>query len=576
MLPRPGGVDRGAHPRGREVGRPHAAASAPAPGSWRERALRAEAERDAAARDWRTRRRSSSTRARELERGLAETRESLSWRLTAPLRWFGGAAAGRRPRARAARPMIAFGSVDHRRRRPTAATPSPASGAPPKPDSEVYAVRARSGRSAAATTCCSTPPRRTTDLEALVLVDPRAEIADPDFCAQGARGAARPRGRGRRPRRRERRPHDRLVGGRGELRAGRPPLPRARRRRDGRLRLGPPRRAARRGRLGRRLPARAVAVGGARRSASTSRCTRATATTSTTASRSAPPAARWSPPTSASIHHRPLELLPRHRGLDRGPHPGGRAVGRPLAGARRRAGRLEARAPAAPRPSARRRGRSPTRTRSGSTREVLALERAMAEVTRRRLSWRVTAPLRRLNRAAPRWALVLQRAADLVLRDDATAPVAMPARGRAAATAARRPRTRSTRAGAAARPPGARGAPARATAPRGARAPARAGARGWPPGARAAGCDPTGRGCGRARAGPRRGLVPDHAEAEEDAARRRAGRPRGRRRSPRRRSARRCAGRPRAPPSAGRAARRGAGPDRPGRCRRASPASGWR
>ena len=72
-----------------------------APGSWRERALRAEAERDAAAAEAHTQVLQLEARARELERGLAETRESLSWRLSAPLRWVGRSRtpAGRRTRA---------------------------------------------------------------------------------------------------------------------------------------------------------------------------------------------------------------------------------------------------------------------------------------------------------------------------------------------------------------------------------------------------------------------------------------------------------------------------------------------
>ena len=71
-----------------------------APGSWRERALRAEAERDAAAAEAHTQVLELEARARELERGLAETRESLSWRLSAPLRWVGRSRtpAGRRTR----------------------------------------------------------------------------------------------------------------------------------------------------------------------------------------------------------------------------------------------------------------------------------------------------------------------------------------------------------------------------------------------------------------------------------------------------------------------------------------------
>jgi Glycosyltransferase like family len=68
-----------------------------APGSWRERALRAEAERDAAGAMAHTKGLELEARARELERGLAETRESLSWRVSAPLRWLG------RPRPAAGR-----------------------------------------------------------------------------------------------------------------------------------------------------------------------------------------------------------------------------------------------------------------------------------------------------------------------------------------------------------------------------------------------------------------------------------------------------------------------------------------
>jgi hypothetical protein len=60
-----------------------------APGSWRERALRAEAERDAAHAQAHTKVAERDAHARELRRGIAETRESLSWRLTAPLRRLG-------------------------------------------------------------------------------------------------------------------------------------------------------------------------------------------------------------------------------------------------------------------------------------------------------------------------------------------------------------------------------------------------------------------------------------------------------------------------------------------------------
>ena len=98
-----------------------------------------------------------------------------------------------------------------------------------------------------------------------MIVDARTEIADRDFCAK-VRAALRDpdvavAGRGRRARR----PHARVVGRRGQRGAGRAPLLRARRRRDGGLRLGAAHGAARRGRRRRRLPARAVAVGGAER-----------------------------------------------------------------------------------------------------------------------------------------------------------------------------------------------------------------------------------------------------------------------------------------------------------------------
>jgi hypothetical protein len=57
-----------------------------APGDWRERALRAEAEADAARLADRSNVLQGEARVRELERALEETTTSLSWRLTAPLR----------------------------------------------------------------------------------------------------------------------------------------------------------------------------------------------------------------------------------------------------------------------------------------------------------------------------------------------------------------------------------------------------------------------------------------------------------------------------------------------------------
>jgi hypothetical protein len=60
-----------------------------APGTWRERALRAEAERDVAAAMAHTKVVELEARAHELRRGIDETRGSLSWQLTAPLRRLG-------------------------------------------------------------------------------------------------------------------------------------------------------------------------------------------------------------------------------------------------------------------------------------------------------------------------------------------------------------------------------------------------------------------------------------------------------------------------------------------------------
>jgi Glycosyltransferase like family len=76
---------------------------ADAPGTWRERALRAEAERDAARADARSTAFKIDAHAAMLEHALIETRESISWRITAPLRLL---RRGRRAAATAERPRL--------------------------------------------------------------------------------------------------------------------------------------------------------------------------------------------------------------------------------------------------------------------------------------------------------------------------------------------------------------------------------------------------------------------------------------------------------------------------------------
>jgi len=59
-------------------------------GGWRDRALRAEAERDAALAIAHSKELELKARLSELDRALDETRTSISWRMTAPLRRLGG------------------------------------------------------------------------------------------------------------------------------------------------------------------------------------------------------------------------------------------------------------------------------------------------------------------------------------------------------------------------------------------------------------------------------------------------------------------------------------------------------
>jgi hypothetical protein len=65
-------------------------------GSWRDRALRAEADAEAALMLAHMNSLESDARVLDLQRALAETTESISWRITAPLRWLHRTAPNRR------------------------------------------------------------------------------------------------------------------------------------------------------------------------------------------------------------------------------------------------------------------------------------------------------------------------------------------------------------------------------------------------------------------------------------------------------------------------------------------------
>ena len=136
------------------------------------------------------------------------------------------------------------------------------------------------------------------DLEALVLFHQDVEIVDPGFSADRALDARRPRGGGRRLRRGDRGAGPGLVGGVDHLGVGDAALRGVRRRRrdpgvSWRRDEKPELRRHGRGRRDRRLPDRALAMGGAQPVLRRESWPAATATTSTSASRPAPPGARW-------------------------------------------------------------------------------------------------------------------------------------------------------------------------------------------------------------------------------------------------------------------------------------------
>ena len=141
------------------------------PGTWRERALRAEAERDAARATAHSTVLELEARVHELERALAETTGSISWRITAPLR------------RRSRRAMIAFGSsivdVDAYRR-----YARPGIRAAAEPDSEIFAFAARRVDLPQQQPRCSTRRPRARTSRRSCSSTRRREIADPGFCAK--------------------------------------------------------------------------------------------------------------------------------------------------------------------------------------------------------------------------------------------------------------------------------------------------------------------------------------------------------------------------------------------------------
>ena len=247
---RPGRMGRGAHPRSPRSGTAACRASGAAPGTWRERALRAEAERDAAHAIAHSTALEIEARTRELEHVTRETRDEHLLAARRLRCGCSGAASHDRLRQRPSRPPA------------YRATRGRASSARREADSD--GVRDRAGR-------VDLPRLQPDPRPGRRARRPRGARARrrghrdrrPRLLRQGPARARRPGRRRRRLRRRDRRRERRLVGRRGERRTRHVPLQRVRRRRArpfAATRAGSP---AGGGRHGRRLPARAVAVGGA-------------------------------------------------------------------------------------------------------------------------------------------------------------------------------------------------------------------------------------------------------------------------------------------------------------------------
>ena len=187
-------VDRGPHQGGREMGRADPGVGSGA-GTWVERALRAEAERDAAklldhANGLEFEARCTSSRAR------STSRRSISWRITAPLRRVlgdrsSGARAGRR---RCGPAGEIAGSQDDRLRlldlRARTVPPLRPAGDPAGGRARLGDLRVRRGGDhRTGYNLLLERGRQARDLEALVIVHPHTEIADPGLRDKAPRGS---------------------------------------------------------------------------------------------------------------------------------------------------------------------------------------------------------------------------------------------------------------------------------------------------------------------------------------------------------------------------------------------------